>query len=75
MKVQLCVLVALFGLAACSFIPQPQGRIINGYEAEPGQFPYQALVRFAGEYTCGGAILNEKWIVTAASCVVSGSGV
>lgn len=69
MKVEFCVLVAVFGLATCSVFPQ--GRIINGYEAEPGQFPYQALVKVAGEYTCGGAILNEKWVVTAASCVVT----
>ncbi|KAL5277036.1 hypothetical protein ACFFRR_002327 [Megaselia abdita] len=69
MKVLVCALVAIFGLASSSVLPQ--GRIINGYEAEAGQFPYQALVQFAGEYICGGAILNEKWVVTAASCVVT----
>uniref|UniRef100_A0A8D8BCA3 (northern house mosquito) hypothetical protein n=1 Tax=Culex pipiens TaxID=7175 RepID=A0A8D8BCA3_CULPI len=42
----------------------PDGRIVNGGEAQPGQFPYQALVLsyFDGdeEALCGGSLLSTN---------------
>ena len=67
MKVFASTLI-LFGLATFSHA------IIRGYNAEEGQFPYHAEIDIAGSFICGGAILNEKFILTAASCVASGSG-
>ncbi|XP_039449356.1 collagenase-like [Culex pipiens pallens] len=53
----------------------PDGRIVNGGEAQPGQFPYQALVLsyFDGdeEALCGGSLLSTKYVLTAAHCVMS----
>lgn len=46
------------------------GRIVGGGDAESGQFPYQISLRNRNSHTCGGSILNEKWILTAAHCVV-----
>ncbi|XP_015602537.1 brachyurin [Cephus cinctus] len=49
-----------------------ESRIVGGLPAEPGQFPYQIglqLQTTAGNYFCGGSILNEEWILTAAHCV------
>lgn len=40
-------------------------RIVGGEIAERGQFPYQVQLQFVGTHFCGGAILNENWIVTA----------
>lgn len=40
-------------------------RIVGGEVAERGQFPYQVQLQFIGTHYCGGAVLNENWIVTA----------
>ncbi|KAG9478402.1 hypothetical protein GDO78_013425 [Eleutherodactylus coqui] len=44
-------------------------KIVGGTDSLKGEFPWQ--VRFAykdGVSFCGGSIVNEKWIVTAAHC-------
>ncbi|XP_058120815.1 brachyurin-like [Anopheles ziemanni] len=55
---------------------RPSARIVNGNEATPGQFPYQIalLSEFgAGTGLCGGSVLTNNYILTAAHCVVSGA--
>uniref|UniRef100_A0A6P4F2R2 Chymotrypsin-1 n=1 Tax=Drosophila rhopaloa TaxID=1041015 RepID=A0A6P4F2R2_DRORH len=48
----------------------PSGRIKGGVEAEIGFAPYQvSLQPIVGSHNCGGAILNEQWIITAGHCV------
>ncbi|XP_064482507.1 transmembrane protease serine 9-like [Ornithodoros turicata] len=44
-------------------------RIVGGTEAMPNEFPWQVELP---DQECGGSILNEYWIVTAASCVRNG---
>uniref|UniRef100_A0A1L8E6S2 Putative serine protease sp24d-like protein n=1 Tax=Haematobia irritans TaxID=7368 RepID=A0A1L8E6S2_HAEIR len=54
----------------------PSDRVVGGADAEVGQFPHQvSLQRSDGSHTCGGSILNERFILTAAHCVVVGAGV
>uniref|UniRef100_A0A6E8VRS9 Peptidase S1 domain-containing protein n=1 Tax=Anopheles coluzzii TaxID=1518534 RepID=A0A6E8VRS9_ANOCL len=56
---------------------RPSQRIVNGQEAVPGQFPYQIalLSNFAaGGGLCGGTIITNTFILTAAHCVVDGAG-
>ena len=43
-------------------------RITGGIEAGVGEFPWQVSVQARNEHVCGGAILNEWWIITAAHC-------
>ncbi|XP_019821370.2 serine protease 55 [Bos indicus] len=43
-------------------------RITGGIEAGVGEFPWQVSIQARNEHFCGGAILNEWWIITAAHC-------
>jgi len=43
--------------------------IINGQWAARGAWPWQILLRRNGAFTCGGSLLNNRWVLTAAHCV------
>ncbi|XP_053555218.1 coagulation factor IX isoform X2 [Bombina bombina] len=44
-------------------------RIVGGTDSLKGEFPWQVhLVNKNGAGFCGGSIVNEKWVVTAAHC-------
>ncbi|XP_014474147.1 PREDICTED: trypsin-2-like [Dinoponera quadriceps] len=43
--------------------------IVGGFMAKEGQFPYQVSLRSYGSHYCGGSIIGETHILTAAHCV------
>ncbi|RMC06570.1 hypothetical protein DUI87_16007 [Hirundo rustica rustica] len=50
--------------------PYVDTRIVGGDECPPGQCPWQAvLLNEEGEEFCGGTILNENFVLTAAHCM------
>ncbi len=49
-------------------------QIVGGQEAEPGEWPWQALLYIGNEYLCGGTLLHERWILTAAHCLYAIDG-
>uniref|UniRef100_A0A4W3K6B0 Chymotrypsinogen 2-like n=1 Tax=Callorhinchus milii TaxID=7868 RepID=A0A4W3K6B0_CALMI len=46
-------------------------RIVNGEEAVSGSWPWQvSLQDYTGFHFCGGSLISEYWVVTAAHCGV-----
>nr|XP_033819065.1 serine protease hepsin isoform X1 [Geotrypetes seraphini]XP_033819066.1 serine protease hepsin isoform X1 [Geotrypetes seraphini]XP_033819067.1 serine protease hepsin isoform X1 [Geotrypetes seraphini] len=43
-------------------------RIISGQEASLGRWPWQVSLRYDGTHLCGGSIISNEWIITAAHC-------
>ncbi|XP_044269857.1 trypsin-3-like [Tribolium madens] len=67
-KIIVTLLFALFGVVCGTPI---NGRIVNGTDAEEGEFPYIVSLRLFGNHNCAGSILNSKTVLTAAHCVVN----
>ncbi|XP_041779186.1 brachyurin-like [Anopheles merus] len=45
-------------------------RIVNGFPASLGQFPYQVFLVGDGRLACGGSLISAEWVLTAAHCQV-----
>uniref|UniRef100_A0A3Q2DZV4 Coagulation factor IX n=1 Tax=Cyprinodon variegatus TaxID=28743 RepID=A0A3Q2DZV4_CYPVA len=56
--------------------PEPFKRIVGGRVVTPGEIPWQVglIANPSGLLFCGGSILSERWIVTAAHCLVEAKG-
>uniref|UniRef100_A0A1A9UT39 Peptidase S1 domain-containing protein n=1 Tax=Glossina austeni TaxID=7395 RepID=A0A1A9UT39_GLOAU len=52
-----------------SAVAGPAPPVLGGENAKEKQFPYQVSVQTEGAHFCGGSILNERYILTAAHCM------
>ncbi|XP_043672667.1 serine proteinase stubble-like [Vespula pensylvanica] len=50
---------------------QDQERIVGGQNADPGEWPWISALFNAGRQFCGGSLIDNKHVLTAAHCVVN----
>ena len=39
-------------------------RIVGGQDADKGAYPWHVLITKSGDITCGGSLLNDRWVLT-----------
>ncbi|CAG9787076.1 unnamed protein product [Diatraea saccharalis] len=49
-------------------IPRTRRRIVGGYETKTLEFPWMAVLMYNGRFYCGGSLLNDLYVLTAAHC-------
>lgn len=61
--------VAAYGSCGAKNGHQDQGKIVGGHEAEPNEWPWIAGLFNAGRQFCGGSLIDNIHILSAAHCV------
>ncbi|XP_045181242.2 uncharacterized protein LOC123540352 isoform X3 [Mercenaria mercenaria] len=43
--------------------------VVGGEDADPGEWPWHVALYFGGQYFCGGTLISDTFVLTAAHCV------
>ncbi|KAF5909212.1 transmembrane protease serine 3-like, partial [Clarias magur] len=62
-------LVTVLKCIECGIRTNFRTRIVGGNTSLPGQYPWQVSLQYQNQYLCGGSLITNQWIVTAAHCV------
>uniref|UniRef100_A0A3Q3X228 Peptidase S1 domain-containing protein n=1 Tax=Mola mola TaxID=94237 RepID=A0A3Q3X228_MOLML len=64
--------VCMFSLSCASL--SSNNRIIGGDDASPGEWPWQVTLQLDSNHFCGGSLISDQWVLTAAQCLFTGIG-
>ena len=48
--------------------PSVSERVVGGVEAVPHSWPWMVSLQHNGRHFCGGSLVNNEWVVSAAQC-------
>jgi len=53
-------------------LAQRVNRIIGGEETEVNEYPWQVAMYYKNYFMCGGSVISDRWVLSAAHCVTGG---
>ncbi|KAI9594118.1 trypsin-like cysteine/serine peptidase domain-containing protein [Syncephalis fuscata] len=63
-------LLYLCRVLLCILMPDNMPALVGGTLAKTGAFPFAVKLRKNGKVICGGSIISQEWILTAAHCFI-----
>uniref|UniRef100_A0A668UM06 Peptidase S1 domain-containing protein n=1 Tax=Oreochromis aureus TaxID=47969 RepID=A0A668UM06_OREAU len=64
-----CPSALFFSFHTAPPLVNKNSKIIGGEAAAPGSWPWQSSLSNNGSFSCGGSLITDQWVLTAAHCI------